>query len=108
MLKARVLSHPDPSVMEGVSVEITALEMIEAVRKMDELVEEGHEFDFMSYLACVAGCYYGDYRHPKAFAMSQLIEGAAYLPLTAQDAPAAMRNWPYTRKAIIDTYQLEI
>lgn len=108
MLKARVLSHPNPLAMEGVSVEITALEMIEAIRKMDELVEKGLEFDFMSYSTCVAGCYYGDYRNSKAFAMSQLVEGAAYLPLKAQDAPAAMRNWPYTRQAIIDTYQLEI
>jgi hypothetical protein len=108
MLKARVLSHPNPSVMEGVSVEITALEMIEAIRKMDELVAKGHKFDFMSYRTCVAGCYYGDPQISKAFAMSQLVYGAAYMPLEEKDKPAAMLNWPLTRQALIDTYQLEI
>jgi hypothetical protein len=108
MLKARVLRHPIPSVMEALIVEITALEMIEAIRKMDELVAKGHEFDFMSYRTCVAGCYYGDYRNSKAYAMSKLIEGAAYMPLEEKDKPAAMLNWPLTRQAIIDTYQLEI
>jgi hypothetical protein len=108
MLKARTLIHPNPFSHATLEVEITSLEMTEAVRNMDELVAKGHKFDFMSYRACVAGCYYGDYRNPKAQAMSHLIYGAAYMPLEAKDKYAATRNWPYTRQALIDTYQLEI
>jgi hypothetical protein len=108
MLKARTLIHPNPVGQDMLEVEITSLEMTEAVRHMDELVAKGHKFDFMSYRACVAGCYYGDSQIPKAFAMSQLVYGAAYMPLEAKDKYAATRNWPYTRQALIDTYQLEI
>jgi hypothetical protein len=108
MLKARTLIHPNPVVESTFEVEITSLEMIEAVRHMDELVEKGHEFNFMNYRTCVAGCYYGDSQNPKAFAMSQLVYGAAYMPLEEKDKPAAMLNWPLTRQALIDTYQLEV